>query len=197
MPITLAAPPQAVAELTENQIKAIAGAGNFRVEALSATKPEEIALSSGHPVYTLGLDDIVGGKAPAALVVSSWRFIVQASSAQPTAAETIGDGVSRAPAFSSVNSGPFVAGTINGFAAVSKDPAFATGDWEMRLLRAPALFIVAVWAHEKNGGADRIYPVAPAPAYLTAGKAYGWSDFLAAIKPVAEQRVKADDGLKG
>jgi hypothetical protein len=197
MPITLAQPPQAVQELTQGKLQDIARSGNFRIEALSVSKPEQIRLASGHPVYNLGLNDILSSKPAAQLALFSWRFIVQGSGPEAVAAETLAKGPSDQAEFSSVNSGPFVAGTTEAFAAVTKDPAFAKGDWEMRLLRIPALYIFAVWAHEKSGEGDRLRPVKPAPSFLDPSKTYTWSEFLNTIKAPAEQRLASDDGLRG
>jgi hypothetical protein len=197
MPIALAAPPQAVQQLTQNKMQDIAQQKNFRIAPLAQAKPEQIRLSSGHPVYNLGLKDIVDGKPAAQLTITTWRFIVQGSGAEPAAAETLPGGGSTQAEFSSVNSGPFVSGTIDAFAAITKDSAFAKGDWEIRLLRIPALYIAAAWVHEKSSGEDRLRPVQPAPTYLDTTKTYTWTEFMLAIKPAAEQRIAMDDELKG
>ncbi len=197
MPVSLAQPPQAVAELTRNKIQEIAQRQDFRVESLAAAVPAQISLSSGHAVYNLGLRDLLDGKSLEQRAITSWRFIVQNSNAEPTAAETLSGGASGPAEFSSVNAGPFVQGTKDAFAAVSADPAFAVGDWEMRLLRVPALFIMAVWTHEKSGKDDRLVPIQPAPTYLSAGKTYSWTEFLSAVRSYAEARLKADDGARG
>jgi hypothetical protein len=197
MPVTLAQPPEAVTELTRSKIQEIAQRRDFRVESLVAAAPDQISLSSGHPVYNLGLRDLLDGKPLAQRAITSWRFIVQNNNAESTAAETLSGGASGPAAFSSVNAGPFVQGTQDAFAAVSADPTFAAGDWEMRLLRIPALFILAVWTHDQSGEGDRLVPIEPAPSYLGAGKTYSWSEFLTAVRPYAEARLKTDDSPKG
>jgi hypothetical protein len=192
MPISLAQPPQAVQELTQARIKEISSAGHFRVASLATAKPEQISIASGHPVYNLGLQEVVNNTPPANLQLSSWRFIVQGNGPEPTAAETLPAVAARAAEFSSVNSGPFVAGTTEAFASVMKDPTFTSGNWEIRLLRIPALYLFAVWVHEQNGSDDRLRPINPAPAYLDTAKTYTWNDFLAAIKPEAQQKLSSD-----
>lgn len=197
MPVAFAQPPEAVEELTRTKIQEIARDKGFRVASLATAQPGQVSLGSGHPVYNLGLRDIVGATPVAQLPITSWRFIVQHEGAEATAAETLGAGPSRQPEFSSVNQGPFVSGTTNAFAAIAKDPAFADGNWEMRLLRVPALYVYAIWTHDTRGGGDRLRPVDPAPACLNAARSYTWDEFLSALRPEAEKRLAADDGMKG
>ena len=196
MPITLAEPPGAVAALTQSKLQEIAHGRGFRVPELAIVAPEQIRLASGHPVYNLGLSDIVAGRAPDQLKVSSWRFIVQ-SGGETTAAETLAGDAATGAQFASVNSGPFVAGTVGALAATLNDPEFVQGDWEMRLLRIPALSVLATWAHEKSGKGDQIRPIAPAPPVLDATRTYNWADFMAALRGAAQQRLAEDDGRKG
>ena len=196
MPFTLAQPPKAVTDLTQSKLQEIAAANGFRVQALANAKPEQIQLETGHPVYNLGLQDIVANLSLSQLQVSTWRFIVRSGAGEPSAAETLSSRGSRSAEFSSVNSGPFVAGTTEALAAISKDPTFANGSWEGRLLRVPALYIMAIWAHEGAGKNDRLRPVSPAPNFLNAAKTYTWAEFQEAIRPAAEEKLRADDGGK-
>ncbi len=197
MTVSLAQPPHAVEQVTRDRMQQIARQNDFRVEALVAAKPEQIRLDSGHPVYNVGLNDLVHGTPLARLPLTSWRFIVGSGTAAVSAAETLDGGAGGEARFASVNAGPFVDGTTQAFASVSKDPTFATGDWEMRVLRVPALYIFAVWTHDKAGNADRIRPIAPAPAYLDASRTYSWDEFVAAVRPQAEAKLAGDDGLRG
>ena len=197
MPVSLAQPPQAVEELTRAKLVEIAGRNDFRVAALTAAKPEGLTLTSGHAVYNLGLRDLVNGTPLDRLAVTSWRFIVDTHGAEATAAETLGGHDAKAAEFSSVNAGPFVAGTTEAFAAVAKDPAFAQGQWESRVLRIPALYILAVWTHPTGAGDDLFRPISPAPPYLDPMRNYRWDEFVAAVRPEAEKRLAADDGMRG
>ena len=197
MPVTLAQPPQAVETLTRDKVSALAERNELRVAPLVGAKAATLKLSSGHAVHNVGLRDLVAGTPLDKLGVTSWRFIVDGGHAESTAAETIGGAGTQAPEFSSVNAGPFVAGTVDAFASVAKDPTFAAGAWESRVLRIPALYILAVWTHATDGGQDRIKPISPVPAYLDGSKSYTWDEFLAAVRPEAEKKLAADDGLRG
>lgn len=198
MPLSFTPPPQNITELTQARVQDLASQRQLTVAPLANISPTSIRLDSGHPVYNLGLQDVVGNKKPSEVSVNAWRFIVRAApAAEPAAAETLTVGPSGQAEFSSVNAGPFVGGTEAAFAALTRDPALAQGDWEARLLRIPALYLFAIWVHSKQNGEDRFRPVQPAPSFVDPNRTYTWAEFQAAIKPAAQQKLETDDGHKG
>ena len=68
--------------------------------------------------------------------------------------------------------------------------------YEVRLLRFSAIYVAALWLKSVAGAADIIVPLAPAPSALQAGKRYTADEFLAAIRPLAAQRVNKADPTK-
>jgi hypothetical protein len=66
-----------------------------------------------------------------------------------------------------------------------------SGSYEVSLLRFSAIAALALWLKPDSGGADILYPLAPAPAPLEADKPYSEEEFLAAIKPLAQQRAQS------
>ena len=197
MPVTFAAPPPQVAELTQRQLQEMAQHKHFTVAPLAAAEPSKIQLDSGHPVYNIGLSDLLTDKPlTAAAPFTAWRFIVNAGTPDSAAAETLQDPEQGIPTFASVNAGPFVTGTIEALKNLATDPAFAKGDWEGRMIRVPALYVMAIWAHEKKTGADLIRPTAPIPPYLAA-KTYTWPEFKAALREPAKQKLANDADTKG
>ena len=52
------------------------------------------------------------------------------------------------------------------------------GNYEVRMLRVPALYVVALWLKDLDGDDDLIVPLVPAPAFLEAGRAYREAEFL-------------------
>lgn len=197
MTVSLAEPPADVRQLTQDTLQQIAGRRDFRVRPLAAAEPEQIRIASGHPVYNVGLTDLVDGRPLARLSRTSWRFLVHDGTATTTAAETVGGGTDGDARFASVNDGPFVEGTADAFAAVEKDAAYAGGDWEIRLLRVPALFVLAVWTHERTTGEDRVRPVDPVPEGLDATRTYDWDSFVAVLKPRAQAKLAHDEPRRG
>jgi len=197
MPVTFAAPPRQVIEITQRQLQTMAQQKHFTIAPLAAAEPNKIELVSGHPVYNIGLRDLLSDRPLTAAPLTAWRFIVNAGTPDSAAAETVQDPEHGIPAFASVNAGPFVAGTIAALKSLATDPAFAKGDWEGRMIRIPALYIMAIWAHEKKSGADLIHPTAPVPPYLDANKTYTWPEFKAALQEPAKQKLANDDNTKG
>ncbi len=197
MPVTFAAPPQQVTQITQRQLQDMAQHKHFTIAPLATAEPSKIELASGHAVYNIGLSDLLSDKPITAAPFTAWRFIVNAGASESAAAETLQDPEQGIPTFASVNSGPFVAGTIAALKALATDPAFTKGNWEGRMIRIPALYIMAIWAHEKKTGADLIRPTAPVPPYLDATKTYTWPEFKAALQEPAKQKLANDSDTKG
>jgi hypothetical protein len=197
MPVIFAEPPRQVTEITKHQLQDMAQQKHFTIAPLAAAEPGKIELVSGHPVYNIGLSDILSDKPITAAPFTAWRFIVNAGTPDSAAAETLQDPEQGIPTFASVNAGPFVTGTIAALKSLPTDPAFAKGDWEGRMIRIPALYIMAIWAHEKKTNADLIRVTAPVPPYLDANKTYTWAEFKAALQQPAKQKLASDKDTKG
>ena len=197
MPVTFAAPPQQVTQITQRHLQNMAQQKHFTIAPLAAAEPSKIELASGHPIYNIGLSDLLSDRPLTAAPLTAWRFIVNAGMPESAAAETVQDPEHGIPTFASVNAGPFVTGTVAALKALSTDPAFAKGDWEGRMIRIPALYIMAIWAHEKKTNADLIRVTAPVPPYLDANKNYTWPEFKAALQEPAKQKLASDDDTKG
>ena len=197
MPVTFAAPPHQVAELTQRHLQEMAQHKHFTIAPLASAEPASIKLDSGHAVYNIGLRDLLSDKPLTAAPFTAWRFIVNAGAPESAAAETLQDPEQGIPTFASVNSGPFVAGTVAALKTLATDPAFTKGNWEGRMIRVPALYVMAIWAHEKKTNADLIRPTAPVPPYLDANKTYTWPEFKAALHDPAKQKLANDDNTKG
>jgi hypothetical protein len=196
MPVTFVQPPLSIAEHTKTTLQNMAQQKSFRIAPLAKAEPAQITLTSPHAIYYLGLDSIVSNQPLSAAQFTGWRFIVQTKSSEPAAAEMQSDLQSTTATFASVNSGPFVAGTIAALQSLSADKAFAKGDWEARMLRIPALHIMAIWAHQKKTGEDLIRVSDPAPPFLTTQRSYPWPEFRATLQAPARQVLDFDSRPK-
>jgi hypothetical protein len=92
---------------------------------------------------------------------------------------------------SHVNEGPFVAGTASAMVKAEEIAAASHRDYELRLLRIPALYTTAVWLNAPDD--DVLIPAAPAPAPLAANESYDEEGFTSALQPLAETRNSADE----
>lgn len=63
------------------------------------------------------------------------------------------------------------------------------GTFELRLLRVPALYLVALWRHA-SAGDDLFMPLDPAPAPFEARRAYTDSDFAKLTAGLARDAIE-------
>jgi len=104
---------------------------------------------------------------------------------------------SGAMSFAGVNTGPFVDSTA---AALGPDLAQLTlepGDWAVRLLRIPALYLCVVWLADTVAGKNLLTRLAPAPEGIQAGRLYSWDELSDVLLPVARSKLAADNTEPG
>src|SRR5579859_6912972 len=142
-----------------------------------------------HPVYDLGADAIAAGRGLAAAVLSGNRYMVNDGSAAVAAAEIQADDQGNATRLTHVNTGPYVQATAQALASVASRPEVSAGSYEIRLLRAAAIYVMALWLKPDSGGADILYPLPPTPDGLEAGRPYSADEFMHAVLPLAQQRA--------
>jgi hypothetical protein len=140
-----------------------------------------------HPVYDVPVGDIAARKGLGRAQVTGWRYLLTSGSKVVGAAEvTGGRGGAPAEAFAGLNQGPFAAGTAAAIEKVERAKQFATGDYELRVLRVPGLYLMALWLHGAKDD-DWIIPIAPAPPGLEAEHFYSASDFTARMAGAASK----------
>lgn len=191
-------------------------------QVLSATKLADVQVKQAHPVYDLHADEIANGRGLDSAHPTGFRYLVYASNASVAAAEVQMDSAGKATLLSNVNFGPFVEGTaralgqlagVGELEAISKrpfgrlkllilrvlkralKPALGSESYEVRLLRFSAIGVMALWLRSDATGRDIVYPLAPTPDILQAGKRYSPAGFLAAIRPLAKTRAGREGPL--
>ena len=172
MPLKVVEPPDAVRAAAAAHVHQLATPRGI-FPALREVVREQLALVAPHRVYTLGLDAVLG-KGLEAAASSGWRYLVADRDRIVASTELAGES-GEAPM---LNGGPYVAATASAIDELERIPGVANGDWEMRLLKVPALYIVAAWL---IGERQLVVPLAPVPSYLEAGRAYGAEEFMKAI----------------
>jgi hypothetical protein len=189
MPLKTGTPPKQCDRLASEAIRGLTdGATKGAGPAIAGAPGADIALP--HEVYAMGLDDVIGadlGKARR----TGWRYLmVQGDRAVAAAVVDAPEGKSRMR-FSHVNSGPFVEETVNAVSQAEGLEAVARGDYEVRLLSIPALYVMALWLH--GIGDDLLIPMPPTNENLDAKKVYKPSDLLKRLKRAAQARLDFDD----
>ena len=146
-----------------------------------------LAVQPPHAVYDLRADAVAGGLESA--TASGFRYLVEGNGTNIAAAEVHAEATGTATLLANINFGPFVDATAKALAQVATLPSVQAGSYEVRLLRFSAIALMALWLKPDAGGADIIFPLAPAPDGLHAGQSYSEADFLKAILPLAQKRA--------
>ena len=155
----------------------------MRLEALSHSEP--------HPVYYVSLDALADGKLLAAATQASWRYLlVQDDAAVAEAELSVGrrgaKGAGAKPlAFLGLTHGPFTAATIESLGAAERLPQVAAADYELRLLKVPAVYLAALWLHGAND--DILVPMGDPPGGLKKNRPYTEAAVIKALRGVVEQ----------
>ena len=188
MPIRFAAAPPNGTETVRAGLDRMALREN-KPPALRAVDLNAVTLDPPHAIYDLHAEEIASGGGLETANATGFRYLVAANGGSIAAAEVLTDANGKAALLANLNYGPFVEATAKGFAQVASLDAVSRGNYEARVLRFSAIGLMAIWLKADAGGADIIYPLAPAPPMLTANQSYTAEAFLNAIHPLAQKRA--------
>jgi hypothetical protein len=169
-----------------------------RQSPLSAHSVSLDALQIAEPraVYDLRADAVADGQGLDSAVLTGFRYLIASGGATVAAAEVQADDAGNATLLANFNYGPFVEATAQALPRVATLAPVGAASYEARDLRFAAIGLMALWLKPDSGGADIIYPLAPAPAGLQADQPYTGDDFLQAIRPLAQKRAAGSEGNK-
>jgi hypothetical protein len=149
-----------------------------------------LSLSTPHPVYSVTLERLAAGDriADAAELVG-WRALLEEDERVVAAVELPGRDPGAGGAV--VNRGGFVDSTVTTLRIAEGHERAGAERLELRLFRADALYVLALWLHPAEGGDDLFYPLAPAPPPLRAETAYESESFEADVSELARSTAEA------
>jgi len=181
MPLHLPDPPTGVPDKVRSKLRAFADGSDFSTKALRGARKDQLDVSTPHQVFTLGLDDIAAGGGLDRARPVGWRYLVEEGGQLIASAETRAapDGTEEVSQFSE---GPLVAETDKAVKAIRKLPQLAAAGFELRLLRVPTLYVMALWLHAP--ATDLLVPLAPS-SIGKAGKPMPAAEFFADLSEVA------------
>jgi hypothetical protein len=166
---------------SSQQLNLLGGAALTVPSAPTAMKP--------HPVYSLGLDDLAAGKGLDTAKLVAWRYLLTDNNQVRQAAEVLSDASGGAGTFGSISSG-HIAGVEQAFTLVEGLADVQTGTYEVRALRVPALYVMALWIHSTVSGAmDHFIVLPPTFPPLQTNQDYSASDFLALLQGMAKKKA--------
>jgi hypothetical protein len=188
MTLRVPEPTRESVEAVRRHLSELGGRAQFRGRALGRANPLNLALAVPHDVYFLGLDDVAAGAGLDAARLVGRRFLVMDGDQAVASAEI----AERDGAFQA-NEGPYVEATATAIVAAERNPRLADGEYEVRVLRIPALYFMALWLRDERGAGDVVIPLAPAPAPLEPGQPYPPEDVFSQLASGARRRLQVDD----
>lgn len=149
-----------------------------------------VTLARPYRVYEVGLDTLSDGQGVAAARPVGWKYLVIQDNAvvQDVELAEAQDG----PRFATVTRGPFVREAQEMLERAEVLGGGAEHSYELRYLRAPGLCLDALWLKDKQGDADTIIPVPPAPAPFGIEAAYTRARFAEMVRAPAAEALKFD-----
>ncbi|HYH10454.1 MAG TPA: hypothetical protein VEK11_25645 [Thermoanaerobaculia bacterium] len=144
------------------------------------------AIGGQHQIYTIPGEAILRGELLAAAQSVGWRYLVMEDGDVIVAAELSGH-TDRDLAFAQTSTGAFVHGMSNAIALAERLDDVQRRDYELRLLRIPAAYFVAVWLHHETD--DLLVPLAPAPAGIDPERVYVPQELLPHLIPVVQKNA--------
>lgn len=175
-------------DAVREHLAAVAGRPEFPERALTESAPRGVSLSAAHDVYSAGVDELAagGGLASATPVARGFLVMDGPNAVASVEQDTEGGGVSS-------TEGPFAEATAKAIERAEEDPRLADGDYQLRALRVPGLYLMAVWLKDQNGDGDVVIPLDPAPAPLEAGRSYHLHELEPELASMSRERLSFKD----
>jgi hypothetical protein len=121
------------------------------------------------PVYHLGLEDLADKADLKSAIQTGWRYMVKQEDEVLASAETVFDD-EKNPQFAHINEGPLVEGTIQAIAYAEDKDEIKKGDYEVKILMIPSLYVALLWLVDKKKDADLAIPISPTSDLLEPNK---------------------------
>ena len=200
MGLTLPKPPDKGREIIRTALDGIVD-HSPTTRGMAAGGGEKLDLAAPHKIFFVGLRDAAERRILSAAVQTGWRYIILRGDTPMAAAEL---GVDAAGGggdpdedagleFSQFNRGPYVISTVEGVESASKLEAVLKDDYEVRLLKIPSLYIIALWLHGAAEVDDLIIPLPPTRRGLKAFESYSEGQFADIIHEAALKKLRFED----
>jgi hypothetical protein len=160
-------------------------------------RPEELLQAEPHPVFFVPLDALSEGKLLGAATHTSWRYLIVRGETAIAEAELSAKqrgskgGSAKELEFLGLTQGPFTIGTIEALSAAEKLDRVAKADYELRLLKVPGVYLVALWLHGEND--DLLIPIGDPPGGLKKNRPYSEGDVIKGLREIAAQTKRFHD----
>lgn len=190
MPLLIEKPPKGFEKVLDASVAELVGHG-----AVAMGTRARPAVSAPIRVHHLGADAVAAGKGVAAAQPTGWLVTLTTDGEVRGTIELIPPKPfrKRAEPPAGVRFGGFTTGPLQrGLSAAIEEAVKNVGrsKVEVSVLRAPALYLLALWLRDEKG--DRLVPIAPCPPPLKAGEIYPAERALAMLGEAAKAVLKGD-----
>jgi hypothetical protein len=94
----------------------------------------------------------------------------------------------------SLTRGPFTEATLEALSVAEKMPIVAKAKYELRFLKAPAVYFAALWLHGEKQ--DVLIPMVDPPGGLKKNRAYSEEQVIKALRGIAQQNQNFHDNFR-
>jgi hypothetical protein len=148
------------------------------------------------PVHVLGLDQLAKGEDVKKSPVKLWTHLLHGEGGPAPIAEADLDASNHG--FAALTEGDPITALGKRIRALEAEGKSSDKDYDLAMIRVPALSLTAVWMKGRGGAPDVIIPNESPQSPLTAGKRYTVAEFNAALRPIAQALLAQDnDDLGG
>lgn len=192
MPLHAAQPPETAELIAATNFTRLARSPATELTQLGDADVSAMALAMPHPIYTMSLADLLQRRSIDDVGdndITGWRYLVQNQERTVASVELAVDPETAQLRFSQIQSEAVAESTEATIGAAQESDVVRGGSFEIRLLRVPALYTVALWLGNPDGqpGNDLMVPLAPAPSGLEANRVYPASEFLEILYQKAQE----------
>ena len=176
-------------------IRELVATPGFLRQILGTIQLGRPAVTTPHTIYNLGLDAMAEGRGLDRAVHTATGYIVLEDRRIVAAAEVAVDERGTPTEFSSFTRGTELNGTERVLRSLDELPGVADREFELRLLRIPALYVRAIWLKVLQGDDDRLVPVS-APEDIRVGQPVPAARFLESMVDRAREILSFGDDVE-
>ena len=199
MPIIIRDSPARIADLICIYITELAQARQVPPWDPVEVRIEDLSQSDPHPVFVAPLAALVKGRLLEAAQQTGWRVLLVQGEQPVAEVELSGKSQRGAKGGSalkaiSLTRGPFTEATIEALSVAEKLPRVAKAKYELRFLKAPAVYFAALWLHREKQ--DVLIPMVDPPGGLKKNRAYSEEQVIKALRGIAQQNQSFHDNFR-
>lgn len=194
MPLRVPTPPTEGMEIINAALSGLLStprlAAGVLSEGVASRSLLNLSATAPHLTYFVGLHDVVQGRVLSAARPTGWRYLLLDGETARAAVEVTVNDDGAVEEFSHVDEGPFVESMVTGVMFAEEFEANRRGEYELRLLSVPSIYLIAIWLH---GADDWLVPLDPVPGGLDTQTAYTEEEMFSSLSDLIHRRASAAD----